>query len=143
MEVNESNQTFYNSQQNESKSSSNYQSENNSKSNQQNTIESTKNQIVEEPAFPGGYAALMKYIHQHLNYPKIDEINMNGGKVILVFYIETDGRISDINLVKGVTETMNAEALRIVKSMPNWIPGTIDGIKSRLKFTLPINFQLN
>ncbi|NBX78815.1 MAG: hypothetical protein EBQ94_00270, partial [Flavobacteriales bacterium] len=125
----ESSQTHYNSKENEIKISRSNENENNSESNQQNSKENTKNQVIEEPAFPGGYAALMKYIHQHLNYPKSDELNMIQGKVILVFYIETDGRISDINLVKGVSETMNAEALRIVKSMPNWIPGTINGIK--------------
>jgi TonB family protein len=105
--------------------------------------ESTENQVIEEPQFAGGYAGLMKYIQNNLNYPDNDLTNEIQGKVILVFYVEPDGRISDINLVKGVSETMNAEALRLVKSMPNWIPGTINGKKSKLKFTLPINFQLN
>ncbi len=139
----ESSQAYYNSQKNETKQSSNYQSENNSKSSEQNNLEITKNQVIEEPAFPGGTAALMKYIQEHLNYPQSAIENRIQGRVYIEFYIESDGKISDAKVKRGVSEELNAEALRILKSMPNWIPGTINGEKSRMKFTLPINFQLN
>ena len=139
----ESSQAYNNSQDYEINPSSSIQSETKSKPSQPNKIEITKNQVVEEPAFPGGYPALMSYLQKNMKYPQSAIENVIEGKVYVEFYVESDGKISDAKVTIGMTEELNLEALRIVKSMPNWIPGNIDGVKSRLKFTLPINFQLN
>ncbi len=96
-----------------------------------------------EPEFPGGISAQLQFISKNLKYPKVDIDNMVTGKVELVFMVEKDGSLYDIRISKGLTETINTEAIRLIKSMPNWIPGTIDGLKTRQEFTLPINFSLN
>jgi TonB family protein len=97
--------------------------------------------IIIEPTFYGGASKMMSFIQKNLNYPSVDLSNNISGKVELTFMVESDGSITNIRISKGLTETTNAEAIRVVKSMPKWIPGTIDGVKSKQEVTLPINFS--
>ncbi|MBQ2208819.1 MAG: TonB family protein [Prevotella sp.] len=99
--------------------------------------------VVEQmPQFPGGPAALMEYLSKNVKYP--EEAYKNGiqGRVIVTFVIEKDGSISDANVVKSVDSQIDAEALRVVNSMPNWIPGRQNGETVRVKYTVPITFKL-
>jgi TonB family protein len=98
---------------------------------------------IVEPSYPGGYSNLMSFIQKNIKYPNIDLSNHVTGKVIVAFNVESDGSLTNIRITSGLTETTNAEAIRVVKAMPKWIPGSIDEIKTSQEVTLPLNFSLN
>lgn len=108
------------------------------------TIAQTKvsgNAII-EPTFPNGISAQLSFIQKNLKYPNVDLLSNVQGKVEVTFTVESDGSITNIRISKGLTETTNAEALKVVKLMPKWIPGTVDGLKTSQEVTLPINFSI-
>lgn len=99
--------------------------------------------VVEQmPEFPGGMAALMKYLSSHIKYPVVAEENGIQGRVIVTFVVEKNGSITDIQVVKSVDPSLDKEAIRVCKSMPKWIPGKQNGSSVRVKFTLPVTFRL-
>ena len=99
--------------------------------------------VVEEmPSFPGGQAELMSYLSKNIKYPVVAEENGVQGRVILTFVVERNGSITDIKVVKSVDPSLDKEAIRVVKGMPNWIPGKQNGSSVRVKFTLPVIFRL-
>lgn len=110
--------------------------------NKKEGLEINSNSIRIEPEFPGGISAQLQFIQKNFKYPNIDLSNNVSGKVEVTFNVEADGRLTNIRITKGLTETTNAEAVKVIKAMPNWIPGTVDGLKTRQEFTLPINFSL-
>ncbi len=99
--------------------------------------------VVEQmPQFPGGPAALMQFLSQNVKYPV--EAHKAGvqGRVIVSFVVETDGSITEAKAVKSVSPELDAEALRVIGSMPNWMPGKQNGEPVRVKYTVPITFKL-
>ncbi len=99
--------------------------------------------VVEQmPSFPGGNGALMKYLSSNIKYPTIAEENGVQGKVIVQFVVGRDGSISGAKVVKSVDPSLDKEAIRVVKSMPKWIPGKQNGQSVNVKYTLPVTFQL-
>jgi len=98
--------------------------------------------VIVEPTYSGGYASMMSFIQKNLKYPNADLSANIEGKVEVTFNVEPDGTISNVHITKGLTETTNAEAIRVVKAMSKWIPGTIDGIKTSQEVILPFNFSL-
>jgi TonB family protein len=95
-----------------------------------------------EASFPDGSSGLSKYISQNIIYPTTSiELNEQG-RVYINFVIEKDGSISDVLIVRGVSQEIDQEAKRVIKEMPNWIPGERDGYKVRTRVRLPINFYL-
>ena len=95
------------------------------------------------PSFPGGNAALMIYLSHNINYPIIAEKNGVQGRVIVQFVVGKDGYISDVRVTKSVDPSLDKEAIRVVKGMPKWIPGEIDGEAVTVRYTLPVTFRLN
>ena len=84
--------------------------------------------VVEQmPDFPGGMSALMQYLNKHIKYPVVAEENGIQGRVIVTFVVEKNGSITDVQVVKSVDPSLDKEAVRVVKSMPNWIPGKQNG----------------
>ena len=99
--------------------------------------------VVEQmPAFPGGDAALMKYLSENIKYPKAAEKAGEQGRVVVNFIVEKDGAISNVNVVRSVTPTLHAEAVRVIKAMPKWVPGKQDGQSVRVKYNVPVSFRL-
>jgi TonB family protein len=99
--------------------------------------------VVEQmPQFPGGPAALMEFLSQNVKYPV--EAHKAGvqGRVIANFVVEKDGSITEAKIVKSVSPELDAEALRVINSMPNWMPGKQNGEPVRVKYTVPITFKL-
>ena len=94
--------------------------------------------IDEAPQFPGGEKELMKFIYCNL---KLNENQLNEEKVIVIFVIEKNGQLVDIKINKNISETLDNEALRIVKLMPNWIPGKSNGQIVKTRYNLPIVFS--
>jgi len=97
--------------------------------------------VVEKmPEFPGGQLAMMRFINENIHRPVVG--HCFGGRVIVQFVVEKDGSITNIEVVRGVDPSLDREAIRIVESMPNWIPGEQRGEKVRVKFILPVIFRL-
>lgn len=94
------------------------------------------------PQFAGGEEKLVCFLNSNTHYPVEGLRNGIQGRVILQFFVEADGKLSDIKVARRVHNLLDAEALRVVTSMPDWIPGTLDGQKVRKKYTLPVSFIL-
>lgn len=95
-----------------------------------------------EPKFPGGAVAMAQFIQDNVNYPEAARENGEQGIVYIKFVVEKDGAISNVTVRKGVYESLNAEAMRVIKKMPNWIAGKQNSKPVRVNFTLPIHFRL-
>ena len=99
--------------------------------------------VVEQmPSFPGGPSALMQYLNSNIKYPVVAEENGVQGRVVCTFVVEKDGSITDVRVVKSVDPSLDKEAVRVVKSMPKWIPGKQNGSAVRVKYTVPVTFRL-
>lgn len=99
--------------------------------------------VVESmPTFPGGDAALFKYLSDNIKYPVIAQENGIQGRVICQFVVNRDGSIVDIEVVRSVDKSLDAEAIRVISKMPKWSPGKQRGKSVRVKYTLPVNFRL-
>lgn len=99
--------------------------------------------VVEQmPSFPGGPTALMKFLSENVKYPVVAQENGVQGRVVVSFVVERDGSITDVNVVRSVDPSLDREAARVVKSMPNWIPGKQNGSAVRVKYNVPVSFKL-
>ncbi len=98
---------------------------------------------VEQPAeFPGGMAALMRWLNNNMRYPEAAQQNDIQGRVTVNFVVEKDGSIANVKIAKGVDKDLDREALRVVKKMPKWQPGKNNGVAVRSYFNLPVTFRL-
>jgi len=99
--------------------------------------------VVEEyPQFPGGEEARIKFLVDHLLYPK-EALNKNiEGTVVVGFVVETDGSFSNVKIVRSKDPHLDAEALRVTRLMPKWKPAKQKGKFVRCQFTMPITFSL-
>lgn len=101
-------------------------------------------EIVDQmPQYPGGQAALMKYINENIKYPVNAFEKKIQGRVILQYVVNTDGSLSNIKLVRSVDPDLDAEAIRVISGMPKWIPGKHKGETVRVKYTIPVQFKLS
>lgn len=113
----------------------------------QKTVVSQSNQSVynavdQMPEFPGGMPAMMEFLQTNIKYPK-DAIKQNvGGRVMVMFVVETDGSLSNVRVARKVFPSLDAEAVRVVKAMPKWKPGKEKGRVVRVNFTMPIAFSI-
>ncbi len=101
--------------------------------------------VVEEmPEFPGGMAGLGAYIQKNLQYPQMAKEAGLSGKCFLKFVVNENGSISDVTVLKGVPgcQECDKEAIRVVKSMPNWKAGKQNGRSVKVFYNIPINYQL-
>ena len=99
--------------------------------------------VVEQmPQFPGGPNALFEYLSKNIKYPVVAEENGIQGRVIVTFVVERDGSITDVKVAKSVDPSLDKEAMRVVKSMPHWIPGKQNGSAVRVRYTVPVTFRL-
>ena len=107
-------------------------------------IDTTVHSMVDvAPNFPGGVAAFGEYLAANIKYQAADREKKIGGKVFVVFIVEPDGSLSNFKAMRGPSETLNAEAIRVLASSPKWEPGKIGGKSVRVQYTVPINFALN
>ena len=113
----------------------------------QKTVVAQKNQqvfdVVEQmPEYPGGPGALIEYLSQNVKYPEDAKQQKIEGRVLATFVVETDGSVSNVEVVKPAFPSLDAEAVRLLSAMPKWIPGKQNGKVVRVKFTVPISFNL-
>ena len=100
-----------------------------------------------DPEFPGGQSALMKYINDSIRYPEKAKTDGIQGRVIVTFFVNEDGSVSDAEITRRSSNLANCslldeEALRVVSSMPQWTPGKSRGKVTRIKYTVPVMFRL-
>lgn len=113
----------------------------------QKTVVSQKNEkvfdVVEQmPEYPGGMQALFEFLKENIKYPEDAQKQKVEGRVLAKFVVETDGSISNIEVVKHAFPSLDAEAVRVIQAMPKWAPGKQKGQAVRVKFVVPINFNL-
>ena len=95
-----------------------------------------------KPSFPGGDAAMLNYLNDKIRYPQAARDHGVEGRVFVQFIVEENGSLSNIKVVKGLGYGCDKEALRIVRSMPRWIPGEHRGQKRPIIYTIPVIYQL-
>ena len=100
--------------------------------------------VVEQmPQFPGGSIELMKFLNENVKYPEAAEETGTQGRVVAQFVVEADGSISNVKVLKKVSDEIDAEAVRVIKAMPKWKPGMQKGQPVRVKYTIPVTFRLS
>ena len=102
----------------------------------------TFNVVEKMPEFEGGVENMMKFLQTNIKYPEEAKKKGTQGRVVVQFVVEKDGSIVESKVVKSVSPELDAEALRVVKAMPKWIPGEQRGKKVRVLFTLPVSFKI-
>ncbi len=95
------------------------------------------------PEFPGGVNALMSYLSENITYPEQAKKDGVHGKVFISFVIEKTGKVNNVKVLRGIGEACDAEAVRVVKSMPDWKPGLSEGKPVRVQYNIPIKFALH
>ena len=99
--------------------------------------------VVEvEPEFPGGVEALYKYLAENIKYPVLAKEKGTQGRVYVTFVVEKDGSVTDAKVLRGVSEEVDAEALRVINAMPKWKPGMQQGVPVRVQYNIPIVFKM-
>ena len=101
-------------------------------------------EVVERmPQFPGGVAAQVEYFKKNLRYPAEAKKAGTQGRVVVQFFVNKDGSISNVKVLRGVDPALDAEAVRLVNSMPKWKPGMQKGKAVTVKYTVPVLFKLD
>ena len=98
--------------------------------------------VEQAPQFPGGPAELMAWLGKNIRYPVIAQENGIQGRVICQFVVGSDGSVRDIKVMRGVDPSLDKEAIRVIQSMPKWIPGRQNGKAVSVRYTLPVTFRL-
>ena len=94
------------------------------------------------PEFPGGMIACLQYLARNIKYPVTGQKEGAQGKVIVQMVIEKDGSVDHVSIVRSITPELDAEAARVVKSMPKWKPATVKDKAVRCRYTVPVTFKL-
>lgn len=98
--------------------------------------------VEQNPVFPGGEAALLKYVAEHIRYPAMAQENNIQGRVVVQFVVTKTGSIGQVKVVRSKDPDLDREAVRVVKSLPKFTPGKMNGHAVNVWYTLPINFKL-
>lgn len=104
--------------------------------------EKVRDAIEQMPQFPGGDDELIKFLIDNVKYSVIAQENGIQGRVICQFVVNKDGSIVDVEVVRSVDPSLDKEAIRVIKSMPKWIPGKKNGVNVNVRYTLPVDFKL-
>ncbi|WP_421919652.1 TonB family protein [Marinifilum sp.] len=107
------------------------------------TYSSSYTVVEKMPQFPGGSKNLRKWVARNIKYPVLAVEQGYEGKVFVRFNVNKDGSVSHARIIKGANIELNQEALRVINSMPYWIPGEQYGVKVKVSYTIPIRFTLN
>ncbi len=95
------------------------------------------------PEFPGGNGAVAEYVRENMKYPAIAKEKGTQGRVIVQFVVNKKGKFVSPKVARSVDPDLDKEAIRLIKSMPDWIPGTQGGKAVDVKYTLPVSFRLD
>ena len=98
--------------------------------------------VDQQPEFPGGEAAMYKWLGDNIVYPSAASEEGVQGRVVVEFVVGKDGSISNVKVVRPRHPALDKEALRVVKAMPKWLPGRNNGQPVKVTYTLPVTFKL-
>jgi len=98
--------------------------------------------VEQKPQFPGGDAALMKYLGEHIRYPAMAQENNIQGVVVVQFVVTKTGAIGEVKVVRPRDPDLDKEAVRVVKTLPKFVPGKMNGHAVNVWYTLPVRFKL-
>ena len=98
--------------------------------------------VEQMPQFPGGEAALMKFLQSHINYPPMAAENNVQGRVVVQFVVDKTGKVGEVKVVRNVDKDLDKEAVRVCKSLPKFTPGRQNGQAVAVWYTLPVTFKL-
>ncbi|MEO6039903.1 MAG: TonB family protein [Saprospiraceae bacterium] len=98
--------------------------------------------IQKPPSFPGGEKELLKFLAENIKYPPLARENNIQGNVALTFVVNKNGSVSDVTILRDIGGGCGKEAVRVVNSMPKWLPGQANGNPVKVRFTLPVRFKL-
>ena len=98
--------------------------------------------VEQMPTFPGGDAELMKWLRDHIQYPTVAMENNIQGRVVVQFVVTKTGKVGDVKVVRSVDRDLDKEAVRVCKSLPDFIPGRMNGQAVNVWYTLPVQFKL-
>lgn len=110
---------------------------------QNKTDSLTKPRFFEvQPEFPGGFSGVYAIIRKNIKYPKYEYERKIGGVVEVGFTIDTLGNVTNIKIIQGVSKNIDKEAIRVIGLLNGWKPGTQNGKKVKVKYTMPITFAV-
>ena len=98
--------------------------------------------VEQMPTFPGGEAELMKWLRDHIQYPTVAMENNIQGRVVVQFVVTKTGKVGEVKVVRSVDRDLDKEAIRVCKSLPDFIPGRMNGQAVNVWYTLPVQFKL-
>ena len=99
--------------------------------------------VEQMPEFPGGQTALIDFINKNMIYPPEARENGESGRVMVEFVVLSDGTVTDAKVLKGVSQSIDKEALRVTSIMPRWQPGKQNGRAVNVRYVMPLSFNLN
>jgi TonB family protein len=99
-------------------------------------------EIETPPSFPGGERGLQMFLANNIRYPTLARNNNIQGNVAVAFVVNRDGSISDITILKDIGAGCGREVVRVIQTMPQWLPGRAEGRTVKVKYTLPVRFRL-
>jgi TonB family protein len=103
---------------------------------------SNENVVLQQPEFPGGEAAMMKYLSEKIKYPSDAQRKGIEGLTVISFVVDKEGLVRNISTLKSLDLSIDAEGRRVVRSMPRWKPGIANGKPANVRYTLPIRFSI-
>ena len=106
------------------------------------TAEKVFDVVDEMPSFPGGQGVMTEFLSKNIKYPIVAEENGIQGRVLVKIVIKKDGTIDSPKVIKSVDPSLDKEAIRVVKTMPKWIPGKQKGEPVNVSFTVPVTFRI-
>ena len=98
--------------------------------------------VEQMPQFPGGDAALLKYLSSHINYPPMAAESNIQGRVVVQFVVDKTGKVGEVTVIRSVDKELDREAVRVCKSLPKFVPGRQNGQPVSVWYTLPVTFKL-
>ncbi len=98
--------------------------------------------VEEKPEFPGGEKKFYEYLGKNMKYPQMEAEQGITGRVFVEFLIDRDGSIADVKALRGVSPGLDKEAVCVIRAMPNWSPGKQNGRPVRVRYVIPVNFNL-
>lgn len=100
-------------------------------------------EIGTKPEFPGGEVALLKFIFDNIIYPEDSRKSKQEGRVYAKFTIDETGNVRDVEILRGLNAEIDAEVVSVLKKMPQWSPGIVNGKPESVSFAMPIKFTLD
>lgn len=98
--------------------------------------------VEQKPQFPGGEAALLKWVGDHIRYPAMAQENNIQGRVVVQFVVTKTGKVGEVKVIRSKDPDLDKEAVRVVKSLPDFVPGKMNGHSVNVWYTLPVTFKL-